>query len=470
MSVRAISAGVVDPSPATAAFTVDRTAPEPELASPSPGAVVRPGEVWWEGTCGERPGDLSQVTIRIWQGAGASGTPQFSDTDPCDPYFGWYTQLTAGVYTIVVSQSDDVGNVGATAARQFTVQDAPVVHLDRPGDGEALNTRRPAFSGRAPGAGNASVTVHVRAAAAAAGDPDVQTLTAAVVDGRYSVSPLADLLEGAYRVRAERGGSGGPGSSGTSDFEVDVTAPAVAIASPADGTTSADESIAIAGSGESGGEIVVTAVGPDGTSRERTAVVTASAWSMSFAGLPGGDHVLTARQTDRAGNVGASSPRTLHIARPHRLRLPASASRRRRLRLRLRRRAFADAADRATAGDGSLRAAASGRAATGGAPRPARAPATRRDTRCRRVRRRCPAARAGNGGPAHGRHARQPAVRRPRIAAAHAQRRHAARRRRGLPVDVPRPDQRDDRAAGSRRFGHVSSPCAPARPAPPSGS
>ena len=317
VAVRATAGGVTDPDPAIAAFTVDRTAPEPILLTPSAGAVEPPPQRFYDGTCSEHPGDLERVTVRIWRGDTTAGIPAFTAVDPCDPYFEAYATLDAGAYTIVAEQADDVGNAGTAPARHFTVQAAaPTMHLDRPGDDTVTNARRPAFEGRTSGTGVDTVTVHVRAAAAVAADPDLQTLSAPVVSGLFSVTASADLAEGTYRARAEGARAGGAtGSSGDSTFVVDLTAPAVTIATPADGASTADAAIAVSGSGESGGQVVVTAVGPDGAPTQRTADVTGSAWSLSFPGLAEGDTVLTARQTDAAGNVGSSSPRTIHIDR-----------------------------------------------------------------------------------------------------------------------------------------------------------
>lgn len=324
LAVRAVAGGVADAEPAIAAFSVDRTAPEPALSGPAAGAVVRPGEVYYGGTCSQRPGDAVRYTLRIWSGETTAGTPQVSRTEPCDPYFDWYTRLTEGRYTIVVEQADDVGNVGSTAPRVFTVRfETPIVRLQAPSTGSALSLRRPTFSGRVSGAGSGPVTVHVREQGAAPSAADVLTLTAAVdesggpyVAHPFSVTSAADLPEGGYEARAERSsGAGVVGSSGAINFVVDVTAPAVTVTSPADGASTNADPVVVSGTGESGGEIALTAAGPGGTSRERTAAVTSSTWRVSLPGLEQGDHVITVRQTDAAGNVGTSASRTIHVDR-----------------------------------------------------------------------------------------------------------------------------------------------------------
>jgi hypothetical protein len=319
VAVRAVAGGLADPDPAVAAFTVDRTAPAPSLTTPAAGAVVRQGEVRYDGACGTGSGDRPEVVVRIWAGETPTGTAQISPHQWCGPSFGGYAYLAEGRYTIVVEQQDDAGNTSATVPRQFTVHgDAPNVRLDTPASGTETSSRRPAFSGRVSGGG--TVTVHVRASGVAAGDPDVVTLTATPTgsgsERPFTVTPATDLPEGRYDVQAEQTGlSGMTGTSGSRPFAVDATAPAVAVATPAEGAFARDWSIVVSGSGESGRSVVVSALGPGATTAQRTTTAQSGSWSVSFSGLAEGEHVITARQTDVAGNAGSSPPRTIHVDR-----------------------------------------------------------------------------------------------------------------------------------------------------------
>ena len=133
----------------------------------------------------------------------------------------------------------------------------------------------------------------------------------------FTVSASADLAEGALRVRAERSGPARhAGRSGTSYFAVDVTAPAVAIASPADGAFDARRLDRRPGSGESGGERRRhrRRAGRHGRASARRSWQRGAGACRSPA-LPEGDHVITARQTDAPATSGSSAPRTIHVDR-----------------------------------------------------------------------------------------------------------------------------------------------------------
>ena len=232
--------------------------------------------------------------------------------------------LAAGRYTIVIGQADDVGNVGATAARRFSVvENALTVRLDAPADGAATNARRPVFAGGVAGAGSGPVTVHLRAADAAAGAADLQTLSAPVdmtaPDSLhpFTVTAASDLPEGTYAASADWSGPGGAaGSSGITTFGVDLTPPAVALTTPADGMATAQDPIEVSGTGEPDRQVAVTATGPGGTSVVREPYATpAGTWSTALHSLPDGAYVIAVRQTDAAGNATDAPPRTTHVDR-----------------------------------------------------------------------------------------------------------------------------------------------------------
>jgi hypothetical protein len=125
-------AGNVDASPATFAWTVDTAAPAVTLAVPADGASLSDATPSLSGAAGTAAGDSATVTVRIYSGASASGTPvqTLTATRSGGSWSATASQLADGTYTAQAEQRDTAGNVGRSATRTFAVKagvTAPVI-------------------------------------------------------------------------------------------------------------------------------------------------------------------------------------------------------------------------------------------------------------------------------------------------------------------------------------------------------
>ncbi len=108
----------------------------------------------------------------------------------------------------------------------------PAVTIEKPAQGAALRTRTPAFAGRAATTIKTEPVVTLQLLPGSGEDErsaPAQTLTAPVVDGRWSVTAAA-LPDGVYTARAIQDGN--PGTTGISEdlvFTVDTVAPSSSI-------------------------------------------------------------------------------------------------------------------------------------------------------------------------------------------------------------------------------------------------
>jgi hypothetical protein len=107
----------------SAATSVDTTPPSPTLASPANGSTMdaRPT---FAGSGGMTAGDAPTVTIRVYGGTAASGTPVqtlSATVQPASTFSVRAQSLVSGTYTAVAEQSDSGGNVGRSDPSTFTV-------------------------------------------------------------------------------------------------------------------------------------------------------------------------------------------------------------------------------------------------------------------------------------------------------------------------------------------------------------
>ena len=110
-----------------AIFTVDADAPKPTITSPANGSSAAAGWQVLGGTAGADAGDVATVNVQLYAGAAATGTPLQSVAAHASGGL-WSTTfagLAPGTYTAQSEQSDDVGNVGRSAAVTFTLTEPP---------------------------------------------------------------------------------------------------------------------------------------------------------------------------------------------------------------------------------------------------------------------------------------------------------------------------------------------------------
>jgi hypothetical protein len=107
----------------TFATASDWVAPAVTLTTPAAGASTSSTTPTLSGAAGNATGDNMLVTVKIYSGSSATGTPVQTKT-PTRSGATWTTTastLTAGTYTAQATQADAAGNTGTSTANTFTV-------------------------------------------------------------------------------------------------------------------------------------------------------------------------------------------------------------------------------------------------------------------------------------------------------------------------------------------------------------
>src|SRR5208283_1040286 len=112
----------------------------------------------FSGAAGVAPGDIASVTLKIYSGGSASGSPiQTISVTPSGAT--WKASVAAalgeGTYTAQAEQSDKAGNVGKSATSTFAIYTTPPA-LSLTPVAALTNNPKPSFSGSA---GDASIDV-----------------------------------------------------------------------------------------------------------------------------------------------------------------------------------------------------------------------------------------------------------------------------------------------------------------------
>ena len=236
--VRAVGADdATDPSPAHAAWSVDTIAPVVTLTAPAGGSTINDATPVLAGAGGTASGDDASVTVAVYAGTSASGTPLQTLSAPVlgGAWSVAAGQLVDGTYTARATQHDTAGNVGASATTTFTIFTAgPHVTLLVPPAGTRTNDTTPTFSGAAgtaPG-DHATVTLRLFVGPTATGTP-VQALDTAVAAGGWSATPAAPLPDGTYTAQASQlNDAGNTGLSDPRTLTVDTTPPQLTLTRP----------------------------------------------------------------------------------------------------------------------------------------------------------------------------------------------------------------------------------------------
>ncbi|MDQ1603667.1 MAG: hypothetical protein QOE01_1512 [Actinomycetota bacterium] len=115
-----------------ASVVTDTTAPLVTLSTPAAAGATNDTTPTLSGAAGNVFGDAATVTVKVYSGATATGSPVQTLT-PTRTGATWTvdaTALAAGTYTAQASQSDAVGNVGVSAANTFTLDVAAPSGVD----------------------------------------------------------------------------------------------------------------------------------------------------------------------------------------------------------------------------------------------------------------------------------------------------------------------------------------------------
>ena len=209
-----------------------------------------------------------------------------------------------GSHALIARASDALGNAGASAAATWVLDfTGPSLAITSPGG--LVNNASQSLSGTI-GLGDAGVAVVLRDAAA--GNAVVGS---GVADGTGHWTAAVSLSgQGNHSLFAQASDSAGNlGASSPIGFTLDTVAPTVTLATAGRLTGQAMQNFS--GTGERGTSVQVfdgaTAIGSVNVNGQ-------GRWSLSANLLPGeGAHLITARDTDTAGNVGVSAGTTFTL-------------------------------------------------------------------------------------------------------------------------------------------------------------
>ncbi|MGZ6644336.1 MAG: beta strand repeat-containing protein [Solirubrobacteraceae bacterium] len=292
-------------------FTVDLTGPSLTLAAPAPGSATQSRTPAFSGAAGTATGDLSQVVVKVYAGAGTGGAvvQTLTPTAAGATWSATPASLADGVYTVQATQSDQAGNATLSAAVTFAVDNvAPAPTVSTPSGSVATTT--PTLSGTAGTATGDDATVKVEILSGAS---VVQTQTVARSGASWSTTPFPALGQGTYTVRVTQGDwAANSATSSSVSFTVDTVAPAApAVTAPSVWATSTTPTISGTAANGAGDDTTVTVEILSGATIVQTlsAPRSGTTWSVAVpsALTEGGAYTVRARQGDAAGNTSANS-------------------------------------------------------------------------------------------------------------------------------------------------------------------
>jgi flagellar hook assembly protein FlgD len=287
-------------------FTVDATAPAVDITSPTEGEVTNDATPTIEGTVDD-PNATVDVVI-----TDDAGNVVFEGPATVNPDGTWTVDaptLADGDYTVEVTATDPAGNTSTDGPVGFTVDTvAPAVDITSPTEGEVTNDATPTVEGTVDDP-NATVDVVITDDA---GNVVWEGPATVNPDGTWTATPDVPLPDGDYTVTATATDEAGNTSTdGPVGFTVDATAPAVAITSPADGSTTTDTTPTITGTVDDTAEsVTVTIRDADGNVvfEGEATINPDGTWTIDAPELPDGDYTVTATATDANGNEATAGP------------------------------------------------------------------------------------------------------------------------------------------------------------------
>src|SRR5262245_36512061 len=268
------------------------------------------------GTGGTDVGDDPHVTVKVYAGTVAQGTPLETLVTQVD-FTGAYNieaapALADGTYTAQAQQSD-AGGTGFSSANTFAVDATPPATPSIDSHPPALGNSRSAtlaFSGET------GATFRCRLDGASFAPCTSPAVYSALADGPHSFDV--------------KGVDGAGNESGVANFSwtIDATSPVVSLINPANGSSSSNPRPTFSGvagiaSGDSSSVVVRVYAGGDvnGTLVQTLTATAQSGGAYSVpasADLPQGTDPARAEQQDTAGNLGLSSANTFVIGTSYR--------------------------------------------------------------------------------------------------------------------------------------------------------
>ncbi len=313
-------------------ITASVPAPTPTLTTPANGATITDGQPTFSGSGATGFGAAGQVTVHVYSGASATGSPTQTLSAPVGSggsySVGPSTPLANGTYTAVSEQDDLGGGRGSSAPNTFTIDiTPPAVALDALST-KPLRTATPTLRGKAATENGASSTVSLQiySGTSASGTPLQQLSATRSLDGTFAIQVTPALPDGQYTAIALQQGVGGvTGKSAAQTFSIKVHPPAVTLTSPAPGSKTSDAQPVFSGAaGDAFGDspqVTVILYGGSTTSAPRLGTMTVAAragtWSARWTRVLGpGIYTVRAKQSDDAGHTAYTKPSSFLVVGP----------------------------------------------------------------------------------------------------------------------------------------------------------
>lgn len=304
---------------------VQSAAPALTLSTPAPGSLLRGGQPTFSGFADTGFGASSQVTVGVYLGSAATGSPRqrlTTTTSGIAYSVSPGTALADGEYTAQAEQDDRSSppDAGFSAPVGFVLANGPPsIGLDAISSAP-LRTSTPALTGATPASGGSPIQLRVYPGSDTTHSP-VRVLQGTVAaGGHYSIPITPGLGDGRYTAVAVQS-TGTFGTSPSRTFRIKAHPPAVTLGQPAVGATTSDSTPLFSGvAGNSLGDARSVSLSVYRGRRARGRPIArmsfgarGSGWSGRLAHqLPLGTYTARAQQVDDAGHVGSSQ---LHIFR-----------------------------------------------------------------------------------------------------------------------------------------------------------
>jgi hypothetical protein len=304
------------------------TAPPVSLAVPPSGPSSTVATPTLSGAAGADFGDGSQVTLRLYAGHAATGTPVRTVT-VARTGASWATTLTTplplGTYTAQAEQDDiaSPADAGLSAPVTFSVT-VPAITLD-PLGGRPLTTSTPTLTGIADNDAGSDpfAVVEIFRGTSSAGPLALRSTTSVAPSGQFAVQVAPALADGTYTALAVQvDAQGDTGFSAPQTFSIDTHPPTVTLIRPRVGSRANPLQLVftgIAGSASFDTPLVnVTLYRGEKATGKRIATtqakVTGSTWSATSSRLLApGVYTAQASQGDVVGHLGLSAPHTFRV-------------------------------------------------------------------------------------------------------------------------------------------------------------
>jgi hypothetical protein len=293
--------------------TTDLVPPCLSLTTPPNGSHTSGGNVTFSGTAGSAVGDSSMITVKLYAGPTADGTPDqiLTAVRQWDNSYSVSTGVADGTWTAQAEQGNTGGATGYTAANTFVVDTfGPPLPTITSAPPDPSNSASASFEFSHE---QSNVTFRCSLDNAAFADCTSPQSYAGLADGTHTFE-VAAVDE-----------SGNVGFAARRTWRVDTTPPAIDLTFPANGDSRAVWPTFRGTGGTADGDASTATVklysgpSPTGTPLQTLAATigTGGAYEViASAPLDPGTYTAQAEQSDSVGNTGSSSANTFTVGDP----------------------------------------------------------------------------------------------------------------------------------------------------------